>query len=258
MYWSGRRLEQMPVHGVAVDLLRRQIHLGQLRPDEQLPAERKLSQTLGIARVTLREAIRVLEDGEYFCVRRGVKGGTFVAPEEKLNEIALRQLLKDPGNAWRHLECLQANLLAAAGYAADRRSPADLIVLGRITGLMERSTSGAALREARSEFLSAIGTASANPFFKDAILSALDGLFHPIDADRFERLYGDLSRLCADTTEALRQRDAATVAGLCRKVVDWIAVSLQEGMCNWRMADTAEVGKRPLRAGYEAGAGEGS
>jgi DNA-binding FadR family transcriptional regulator len=54
------------------------IKLGMVATGERFPAERELAAQLGISRLTLREAIRVLHDAGYVCSRRGRLGGTFV------------------------------------------------------------------------------------------------------------------------------------------------------------------------------------
>ena len=57
--------------------LRELIHRGQARSGDRLPSERVMAQALGVARPTLREAIRILEIAGLLDVRPGV--GTFVA-----------------------------------------------------------------------------------------------------------------------------------------------------------------------------------
>ncbi len=54
------------------------IKLGVVGPGERFPAERELAAQLGISRLTLREAIRELQQAGYVESRRGRSGGTFV------------------------------------------------------------------------------------------------------------------------------------------------------------------------------------
>ncbi|NGO67316.1 FadR/GntR family transcriptional regulator [Streptomyces boncukensis] len=54
------------------------VRLGLVAEGERLPSERELADRLGISRVTLREALRVLADQGLVESRRGRYGGTFV------------------------------------------------------------------------------------------------------------------------------------------------------------------------------------
>jgi DNA-binding FadR family transcriptional regulator len=54
------------------------IKLGVVGPGEKFPAERELAARLGISRLTLREAIRALQQAGYVESRRGRFGGTFI------------------------------------------------------------------------------------------------------------------------------------------------------------------------------------
>ncbi|SES36819.1 FadR/GntR family transcriptional regulator [Actinokineospora terrae] len=54
------------------------IRLGVVPPGGQLPPERELSSRLGVSRVTLREALRALQESGHVESRRGRYGGTFV------------------------------------------------------------------------------------------------------------------------------------------------------------------------------------
>ena len=54
------------------------IKLGVIPPGERFPAERELAGLLGVSRITLREAIRALQQAGYVESRRGRFGGTFV------------------------------------------------------------------------------------------------------------------------------------------------------------------------------------
>ncbi|WP_018684193.1 FadR/GntR family transcriptional regulator [Actinokineospora enzanensis] len=56
------------------------IRLGVVPPGGRLPPERELAARLGVSRVTLREALRALQEAGYVESRRGRYGGTFVRP----------------------------------------------------------------------------------------------------------------------------------------------------------------------------------
>jgi DNA-binding FadR family transcriptional regulator len=75
------------------------IKLGFVGPGERFPAERDLAAQLGISRLTLREAIRELQQAGYVESRRGRSGGTFVTgapPAPDRGE--LRRLVREDGD----------------------------------------------------------------------------------------------------------------------------------------------------------------
>ena len=72
MLWGITPVEAQATYGIAVERLRGQIHAGLILPDEKLPPERQLADDIGISRVTLREALRVLETDKYIHVKRGL------------------------------------------------------------------------------------------------------------------------------------------------------------------------------------------
>lgn len=57
------------------------IRKGQLKLGDKLPSERDLTDQFGVSRVVVREAIRTLEMAGFVSVRKGPKGGVFVAQE---------------------------------------------------------------------------------------------------------------------------------------------------------------------------------
>ena len=61
-----------------VERLMQAIKLGAVGAGDRLPAERELARLLNVSRVTLREAIRALQEAGYVESRRGRSGGTFV------------------------------------------------------------------------------------------------------------------------------------------------------------------------------------
>jgi GntR family transcriptional regulator, transcriptional repressor for pyruvate dehydrogenase complex len=74
----NRVVTSMTLPQGVVEHLRTLIHRGEVGPGERLPSERELAEQLGVARISLREAIKILQDEGYVEVRRGSRGGTFV------------------------------------------------------------------------------------------------------------------------------------------------------------------------------------
>lgn len=179
MLWGLRPLEPRATYGLAVDQIKRQIHAGLLLPEERLPAERQLSDSFGISRVTLREALRVLEESEYIHVRRGAQGGPFVSDADRLSTLALRRISRAPAATMRVTEYLTITLTAAAGFAAERRNPADLKRLREALSLMSAANDGPLRKQAETLFLLAVSDASRNPLLARGVEDALAELFLP-------------------------------------------------------------------------------
>jgi GntR family transcriptional repressor for pyruvate dehydrogenase complex len=79
--WARSVFSPVPVRNafeVTVERLAQSIRLGVLVGGDRLPPERELADTLGVSRVTLREAIKALRAADLVESRRGRGGGTFV------------------------------------------------------------------------------------------------------------------------------------------------------------------------------------
>lgn len=73
------KLDRRRAFEAIVDQIREAIFRRRYRVGERLPSERELAAQFGVARHAVREAIRVLEHSGMVSVRRGSRGGAFVA-----------------------------------------------------------------------------------------------------------------------------------------------------------------------------------
>lgn len=79
---------------VIVEQIRLLMRQGQLRPGDRLPSERDLGERFGVSRVTVREALRMLESAGLVEIRVGARGGAFVtAPSSNRVGEGLADLL---------------------------------------------------------------------------------------------------------------------------------------------------------------------
>lgn len=107
----------------AREAILRRIENGVLAPGEQLPPERILATELGIARNTLRRALRQLED-EGRLVRR-IGAGTFVRSRANTQPVGLSGQLRHASPS----ELMEVRLIiepAAAALAASRATLSDI------------------------------------------------------------------------------------------------------------------------------------
>jgi DNA-binding FadR family transcriptional regulator len=106
-----------------VERLLQSVKLGMVAPGERLPTERELAVRLGVSRVTLREAIRALQQEGYLESRRGRSGGTFVLPPDarRPDRRDARTIVADMGPELHDALLLRQVLEPGAAELAARR-----------------------------------------------------------------------------------------------------------------------------------------
>ena len=129
------QIDWQPIEGkraseAIYEQLRRQITSGRLKPGDRLPSERAMMQQLGRSRPTIREALRMLEQGGYVSSTHGASGAvvqelTLDGVEQPLTEmIQLNQISLEELGEYR-----EVNDSTIAGWAAQRRTDEDIAAL---------------------------------------------------------------------------------------------------------------------------------
>lgn len=162
-------LERTTLAGAAFEQLIANVVHGKWKAGERLPAERELCRQLGIARTTLREALKAMELVGMLDSRIGE--GTFVCPR---SEFLSRPLL------WAFTGTNQAELADLmearvfmerdlAGLAAERATPEELInIQSSIVMMGEKIALGESVLDADMAFHLAVAQAAHNEVLANA------------------------------------------------------------------------------------------
>jgi GntR family transcriptional regulator, transcriptional repressor for pyruvate dehydrogenase complex len=143
---------------------------GSWKPGDRIPPERELCQQLGIARTSLREALKAMELVGMLDSRVG--DGTFVCPR---SEFLSRPLLwaftgtdhEELRDIMEARTIIEENL---AGLAAERASPDQIEEIGRAVQLMRDSIArGDSILDADMAFHLAVSAAAQNEVLRNAV-----------------------------------------------------------------------------------------
>ena len=119
---------------VIVDQVRLLIRQGQLAAGDRLPSERELCERFGVSRVTVREALRVLEANGLVEIRVGARGGAFVtAPSSRLVGEGISDLITL--SSLTAVEVTESRMVFELGIVplvCDRATKADIDALHEI------------------------------------------------------------------------------------------------------------------------------
>ena len=111
----------------AIVRIKEMIRSGELRPGDRLPPEKELSETLGLSRSSLREAVKALEAIRVLDVRRG--DGTFVTsltPDLLMDAMSFVADVHQDTSLLEMFEVRRILEPAATGLAAARATEADI------------------------------------------------------------------------------------------------------------------------------------
>ena len=152
------------------DLLRHAIVKGQFPPGSRLPSEANLTETHGVSRTVVREAMATLRADRLVVARQG--SGVFVLDAPGLTQMAAQSIahvdLARVSSVIELLELRTAIEVEAAGLAALRRSPAqDEFIIERHSAVRASLEASLPTSEADLALHLAIADASNNPRFRE-------------------------------------------------------------------------------------------
>lgn len=177
--WTFQTVRPSRQYQAVVEQIRNAIFAGELKPGDRLPPERELCQMLGVSRVAVREALRVLQHSGLIEVRPGAGGGAFICNEasEPVHQAFLTQLRLD---VFGHADLFEAKVAleaAIVAVAARKATAADLQALRDNIAAM-RTADAAAMSALSYEFNQLLGQATHNNFLVQMMTTMADLLRH--------------------------------------------------------------------------------
>jgi GntR family transcriptional regulator, transcriptional repressor for pyruvate dehydrogenase complex len=208
-----------------LDLIQ-QRHLG---PGDRLPAERELAEQLGVARISVREAIKILQQHGYVTVRRGALGGTYVTELTEPLAMWRMRMRTQAGEFDDVIDFRIALETHAARLAAIRRERSDLATLRAAIAKLDQVDSGhAAFRLADSQFHRGLARAARNVRLETAIESARGELFSPHDLLPYVNPVDESRRDHRQIYDAVRDGDRDAAASAMREHIERTRHQLRE------------------------------
>lgn len=160
---------------VAIDQLRTQITSGAWPVGTKLPPENRLAQTLGMSRLSVREALRVLAHAGLVSTRQG--DGTYVTATDE-SQVALRRRM-DRAAVMDIIDVRRGLDLVAVRLAVARRTDEDLAAIREALARRDAAAEAADLdgfADADAAFHLRVAAAAHNPLLRDLYQSICEAL----------------------------------------------------------------------------------
>jgi DNA-binding FadR family transcriptional regulator len=210
-------VRQPRASGEIVSQIERAIFDGELKTGDRLQSERELAERFGVSRITVRDALRVLEARGLVHVKVGASGGAFVSETnvdqvaESISTMILLRRMTLSGVA----EARTVVETATCELAAER---ADAAAIGRIEREVERGRSvvreQAPHTEASMDFHVAVADAAKNELLSATVMAYRDLLVQTLHDMRDVRSAKATQRAHEEILHAIRSHDPKAARSL--------------------------------------------
>ena len=160
--------------------LRSLIFSGRLVPGDKLPSERELAVQFGIARITLRAALRSLETVGFLVIKIGSKGGAWINDAATIMERWQEWMKAHHHEIDEMLEFRRVVETQIARFAAERRTDEDLQMLETAANHRPKPERQP-LSQWHFGFHDGLAKAAHNRYLEQAMLNIRGELFVPTD-----------------------------------------------------------------------------
>lgn len=218
----------------AIARIQQMIVSGELRPGQRLPPEKELSESLGLSRNSLREAVKALELIRVLDVRRG--DGTYVTSLEPAVLLEAVSFVVDMHHDRSMVDLLEVRRIlepASAVLATARASEQQIDELATLMEAVDDATGVEDLVAHDLHFHSTIATIGGNQYLS-GLLDALSSKTVRVRVWRGLTQNGSVQRTLdehAAIVEAIRRRDPQLVQSLVVAHVEgverWLRRSLE-------------------------------
>jgi DNA-binding FadR family transcriptional regulator len=242
------RLNTSPAWQVVAESLRRKIALGLYRPGDLLPSERQLAEGMGVSRITVREALRVLQGEQLIETRRSNAGGAQVrAPRSRPAAEARAEVRRERARFLHIIDCRMANECLAARLAAGLRTAAHLEALEETIVAMDGASRSldepygsdedeeaarlavvGEFRRQDSVFHLTIAAIPANPYLYRTVEWLRSEFFAPLDLIQRWRNMEDSAGEHRAILDGIRRGDGPSAEAAMRRHLESTRLSLDE------------------------------
>lgn len=224
------------VAGQIIELIRS----GKMKPGERLPSEEEMTRTLGISRISVREAKKLLEARGYIETRN--KRSKFVSIPENGEKSSIEDLVSvDPNKIWELLQVrriLDAEAAVNACENATKKEKAKLRTLCNKTAKLRTDDRFPITREEGwlyAEFFDALIDSAHNSMFsylRKSMNSVLVGAF-PFSREKLSTVVGSsmniLSQICS-IMDAIERKDPEGARKATIEHIDYVEKALRKSL----------------------------